>query len=121
VRKKPFEVVTREISAGVGELKIVGAVGISSLALVEAAFNALLERKLYRIVVHLRETKSVYSAGIGCFLAARDEAMKHGGDLVLVSTPPELRKLFAMLGLSKILRTAEDEESALSQLSSVPS
>lgn len=121
VRKKPFEVATREVSPGVGELRIVGAVGISSLAQVEAGFNELLDKKLFRIVVNLSETKSVYSAGIGCFLTARDEAMKNGGDLVLVATPPELRKLFTMLGLSKILRTAEDQESALSQLASAGS
>lgn len=115
-RKKAFEIVTREISSGVGELKIIGAIGISSLNFLEAAFNDLFGRKLFRIVVNLRETRSVFSAGIGCFLSARDEAMKNGGDLVFVSTPPELRKLFTMLGLSKILRSAENEESALAQL-----
>lgn len=121
VRKKPFEIVTREIAPGVGELRIEGAIGISSLAQVEAGFNALLARKLYRIVCNLRETQSVYSAGVGCFLAARDEAMRNGGDLVLVAVPAELRKLFTMLGLSRILRTAEDETSALVQLSSARS
>jgi len=116
--KKPFEIETREVAPGVGELRVIGSIGISSLGQLEAAFNGLFGRKLHRIVVNLRETRSVFSAGIGCFLAARDEAMKNGGDLVFVSTPPELRKLFAMLGLSKILRSAEDEESALSQLAS---
>jgi anti-anti-sigma factor len=110
-----FELLTREVSPGVGELKIVGSIGISSLGQLEAGFNDLFGRNLHRILVNLRETRSVYSAGIGCFLAARDTAMRAGGDLVFVSTPPELRKLFAMLGLSKILRSAEDEESALAQ------
>lgn len=120
-RKKAFEILTREISPGVGELKIVGAISMSSLSFLEAAFNDLFGRKLHRVVVNLRETRSVYSAGIGCFLQARDEAMKNAGDLVFVSTPPELRKLFAMLGLSKILRSAETEESALAQLASAGS
>jgi anti-anti-sigma factor len=115
-KKKAFEVQTREISPGIGELKVIGAVGISSLNFLEAGFNDLFGRKLYRIVVNLGETRSVFSAGIGCFLSARDEAMKNGGDLVFVATPPELRKLFAMLGISKILRSAETEESAIAQL-----
>jgi anti-anti-sigma factor len=120
-RKKVFDIVTREVAPGVGELRIIGSIGISSLALVEAAFNDLFGKNLHRIVVNLGETRSVYSAGIGCFLAARDTAMKSGGDLVFISTPPELRKLFAMLGLSRILRSAEDEQSALAQLASVGS
>lgn len=115
-RRVAFEIRTREVSPGVGELKVIGAVGISSLGQLEAGFNDLFGRNLHRILVNLRETRSVYSAGIGCFLAARDTAMRGGGDLVFVSTPPELRKLFTMLGISKILRSAEDEESALAQL-----
>lgn len=111
--RNTFEIRTREISPGVAELKIVGSIGISSLGQLEAGFNALFGRNQHRILVNLRETRSVYSAGIGCFLAARDTAIKAGGDLVFVSTPPELGKLFAMLGLSRILRSAEDEESAL--------
>jgi anti-anti-sigma factor len=120
-RKKVFEIATREVSPGIGELRIIGSIGISSLALVEASFNDLFGKNLHRIVVNLSETRSVYSAGIGCFLAARDTAMKSGGDIVFVSTPPELRKLFAMLGLSRILRSAEDEPSALAQLASAGS
>ncbi|MBI3854910.1 MAG: response regulator [Planctomycetes bacterium] len=116
VKKKAFEIATREISPGVGELKVVGSIGMSSLGHLEAGFNDLFGRKLHRIVVNLKETTTVFSAGIGCFLSARDEAMKAGGDLVFVSTPPDLRKLFAMLGISKILRSAETEESALTQL-----
>jgi anti-anti-sigma factor len=115
-RKKAFELVTREVAPGVGELRIIGPIGISSLGLVEAAFNDLFGKNLYRIVVNLRETRSVFSAGIGCFLAARDTTMKNGGDIVFLSTPPELRKLFTMLGLSRILRSAEDEPSALALL-----
>lgn len=117
-RKKPFEISTRELSPGVGELKIIGSIGMSSLGQLEAGFNDLLGRQLFRIVVNLKETRTVFSAGIGCFLSARDEAMRRGGDIVFVSTPPDLRKLFAMLGLSKILRSAEDQESALAQLAS---
>jgi anti-anti-sigma factor len=117
-RRPANEIRTREVSPGVGEIRIIGSIGISSLGQLEAGFHSLFERNLHRILVNLRETRSVYSAGIGCFLAARDTAMKSGGDLVFVSAPPELRKLFTMLGLSRILRSAEDEESALAQLAS---
>jgi anti-anti-sigma factor len=119
-RKKALEIVTREMAPGVGELQIIGSIGVSGLIPLEAGFQELFGRGLYRVLVNLRETRTVFSAGIGCFLSARDEAMKHGGDLVFVSTPPELRKLFAMLGLSKFLRSAEDVESALAQLAAAP-
>jgi anti-anti-sigma regulatory factor len=41
--------------------------------------------------------------------------MKNNGDLVFASTPAEIQDVFNILGLSKILRFAEDARSALAQ------
>lgn len=113
---KAFDVVVREISPGVGELRIIGAVGIPTVGQVEAGFNGLFERNLHRILVNLRETKSILSAGIGCFLSARETAIQNGGDLVFVGIPADVAKVFAILGVSKLLHFADTEASAVARL-----
>ena len=111
------ELRVRQLTPETGELRIVGSISPSGLGGLEAAFRDLLGRGVTRVLVNLKETGSVFSAVIGCFLAARDSALKRGGDLVFVAVPPDLRKLFDMLGLTKILKLSEDDEAALAQFS----
>ena len=44
--------------------------------------------------------------------------MKNNGDIVFAATPPDIQDVFNILGLSKILRFAENEEEAMAQLKS---
>ena len=80
---------------------------------VETAIESIFKRGMYKIVVNLKATKYVSSADFGCFISSLDTAMKNNGDLVFAATPPEIQDVFNILGLSKILRFAEDEKAAL--------
>lgn len=111
-----IRVTIRELAPGVHELKIEGSLDWSNFAKVETAIEEIFKRGVYKIVVNLRGTKYISSAGFGCFISSLDTAMKHNGDIVFTATPPEIQDVFNILGLSKILRFAEDEKQAVEQL-----
>ena len=111
-----IRVVSREILSGIWELKIEGSLDWSNFAKVETAIDAIFKKKIFKIVVNLGGTKYISSAGFGCFISSLDTAMKNNGDFVFSSTPPEIQDVFNFLGLSNILRFAEDEKAALELL-----
>ena len=102
-----------ELSAGVYELKIDGSLDWSNFAKVETAIEAIFNKGVYKIVVNLKQCRYISSAGFGCFISSLDTAMKHQGDIVFASTPPEIQDVFNILGLAKILRFAPDSAAAL--------
>ena len=108
-----IKVDTTELAPGVFELKIDGSLDWSNFAKVETAIESIFAKKVYRIVVNLKQCKYISSAGFGCFISSLDTAMKNNGDLVFASTPPEIQDVFNILGLSKILRFADDTKAAV--------
>ena len=102
-----------ELSPGVWELRIGGSLDWSNFAKVETAIEEIFKKGCYKVVVNLKGTKYISSAGFGCFISSLDTAMKNNGDLVFASTPSEIQDVFNILGLSKILRFADDAEQAL--------
>lgn len=102
-----------ELAPGVYEVKIEGSLDWTNFAKVETAIDAIFKKGVYKIVVNLRETRYISSAGFGCFISSLDTAMKNNGDIVFAATPPEIQDVFNILGLSKILRFAEDDKAAL--------
>ena len=116
-----IKVETREIEAGIWEIRIQGSLDWSNFAKVETSIEDIFRKGIYRLVVDLRETKYISSAGFGCFISSLDTAMKNNGDIVFTATPPEIQDVFNILGLAKILRFADDEKSALAHLRKVQS
>lgn len=105
-----------EPAPGVAEIRIEGSLDWSSFGRVEKALEDVFHRGIYRIVVNLRTCRYISSAGFGCFISALDTALKHNGEIVFAATPPEIQDVFTILGLSKVLRFAEDTRSALALL-----
>ena len=108
-----IKVGSSELSAGVWELRIDGSLDWSNFAKVETAIEEIFRKGVYKVVVNLKGTKYISSAGFGCFISSLDTAMKNNGDLVFASTPSEIQDVFNILGLSKILRFAENADAAL--------
>ncbi len=111
-----IKVESAELAAGVWEVRIEGSLDWSNFAKVETAIEDVFKKGVYRLVVNLRGCRYISSAGFGCFISSLDTAMKNNGDIVFASTPPEIQDVFNILGLSKILRFAEDEKAAAAQL-----
>lgn len=113
--KDQIQVTSREIQPGIIEVRIDGSLDWSNFTRVEAAINEIFQRGIYRLIVNLRGTTYISSAGFGCFISSLDVAMKNNGDIIFTATPPEIQDVFNILGLSKILRFAEDETAAVKQ------
>jgi len=105
-------VASKELAAGVHELKIDGSLDWSTYARVEAAVTEIFRKGVFRIVINLKDTKYISSAGFGCFISALDTAMRNGGDLIFSGVPKEIHEVFVILGLAKILRFADDAKQA---------
>ncbi len=112
----PLRIEASEFSPAVWEVRIIGAIDWSNFAKVEAAMGDLFQRGCTRVIVNLKETKYISSAGLGCFINSLDTVMKNGGNLIFASTPPEIRDIFNILGFANILRFADTPQAALAQL-----
>jgi anti-anti-sigma factor len=112
-----IKVASAEFQAGIYELTIEGSLDWSNFSKVEAAIEEIFKKGCYRVVVNLKEAKYISSAGFGCFIGSLDTAMKNNGDIIFACTPPEIQDVFNILGLSKILRFAENVPAAAELLS----
>ena len=81
-----IKVQTGELAAGVWQVRIEGSLDWSNFGKVEAAIDEIFKRGVYRIVVNLRETRYISSAGFGCFISSLDTAMKNEGDIIFAGT-----------------------------------
>ena len=112
-----IKIETKELAEGVWEVGLEGSLDHSNFATVESAIKAIFKRGHYKIVINLKATKYISSAGFGCFISSLDTATKNKGDIIFAATPPEIQDVFNILGLSKIMKFAEDEKAALALLS----
>ncbi len=101
-------------------LRISGTLDWNNFHVVDDALRRLFDAGQSRIVIDLAGTTFISSAGFGCFISGLDVALKLGGNLVFLNVPPAIREIFQILGLSRILRFAENEEEALRVLTSTP-
>jgi anti-anti-sigma factor len=104
-----------ELAPGTWEIRIGGSLDWSNFAKVETALENLFAKGVYKLVVNLKDCKYISSAGFGCFIGSVDTASKNGGDIIFAATPPEIQDVFKILGLTKILRFADDTQAALAQ------
>ena len=65
-----IKVESAELSSGVWELKIEGSLDWSNFAKVETAIEEIFKKGCYKVVVNLKGTKYISSAGFGCLAAS---------------------------------------------------
>ena len=73
------------------------------------------------LVIDFAETNLVNSIGISILLGIIDIAEKNGAQIVFADVNNQTVELFNMLGLTRHVALAKDEEEALSNLSSLAS
>lgn len=114
-----IKITSNRVSGDVFEISLEGYLDFSNSQKVEEALEAVFRQGVYKVLVNLKDTKYISSAGFGCFISSIDTAMKNNGDIVFVSTPPEIKDIFDILGLSKILRFADHRDEGLKILAEV--
>ncbi|SDJ66346.1 anti-sigma F factor antagonist [Sediminibacillus albus] len=77
---------------------------------------AIKEHGVKHVILNLEDLSFMDSSGLGVFLGRYKEIMQLGGEMVVCSISPAVKRLFDMSGLFKIIRLEESEEYALLRL-----
>ncbi|HLR70329.1 MAG TPA: anti-sigma F factor antagonist [Pseudogracilibacillus sp.] len=78
--------------------------------------NKLAEENVQNVILNLEEVTFMDSSGIGVLLGRYKEIIQLGGELVVCSVNPAIKRIFEMSGLFKIIRLAQNEQLALDSL-----
>ncbi|PAV29551.1 anti-sigma F factor antagonist [Virgibacillus profundi] len=68
------------------------------------------------VILNLEFVTFMDSSGLGVILGRYKEVLQLGGEMVVCSISPPIKRLFEMSGLFKIVRLEENEEFALESL-----
>jgi stage II sporulation protein AA (anti-sigma F factor antagonist) len=68
------------------------------------------------VILNLEQMSFMDSSGLGVILGRYKEVLQLGGEMVVCSVSPSIKRLFEMSGMFKIIRLEENEEFALETL-----
>jgi anti-sigma B factor antagonist len=83
----------------------------------KAAFKEVIDARNYRLLLDLENMSYVDSSGIGAVIAAAQQVRKRKGDVKLFGMAPDIRKVFDLIGASKVLEIFETERDAMNSFS----
>ena len=101
---------------GCNILNVCGDVDVYTSPKVKESINALIEKEIYNIVVNLEDVRYVDSTGLGVWIGALKRVKEHNGNIVLVCTNPQIKKIFQITGLVKIFSIFANNEDAIGAL-----
>jgi stage II sporulation protein AA (anti-sigma F factor antagonist) len=78
--------------------------------------TSLEKNKINHIVLNLEHLGFMDSSGLGVILGRYKQIKNAGGEMVVCSISPAVKRLFEMSGLFKIIRLVESEKYALETL-----
>jgi stage II sporulation protein AA (anti-sigma F factor antagonist) len=82
----------------------------------EKVSSKLEKNKIEHIVLNLQSLSFMDSSGLGVILGRYKQIKNLGGEMVVCSISPAVKRLFEMSGLFKIIRLEDDEKYALETL-----
>lgn len=71
---------------------------------------------IQHLVLNLQSLSFMDSSGIGVILGRYKQIKKRNGEVIVCSISPQIKRLFEMSGLFKIIRLEESERNALETL-----
>lgn len=106
---------TTELTPQIWCIRIGGELDSSNLGRLKEAFDQIFGRKIYKVVINLEKARYVASSGIGCLIGGYTTAIKNGGRLVMAAVPLQVKEVLNLIGLTNVLRFADNEAAALGQ------
>lgn len=103
----------RGSSREVSEIRVDGVIDTMSAGELEDVIDSLLKRDRFQIVVDLAGVESISSAGWGIIISHIKEVRSQGGDIKLAGMVPDVREIFEILELYKILTPYGSVDDAL--------
>lgn len=78
--------------------------------------EAMYKNSIKHVILNLQLVTFMDSSGLGVILGRYKEVMQLGGQMVVCSLTPAIKRLFDMSGLFKVIRLEESEQYALMML-----
>jgi anti-anti-sigma factor len=105
-----FETKTED---GIVVINISGQLDAFTTPDVKAEFKTLTDSRNYKLILNLEQVDYVNSTGIGAIVAVAQQVRRRKGDLKIYGMKPDIRKVFDLVGASKILEIFDSEQDAL--------
>lgn len=102
---------------GVQVLSVSGQLDAFTVSDLKAELKKLTDARNYKILVNLEKVDYANSTAIGAIVAAAQQVRKRKGDLKLCCMNDDVRKVFDLVGASKILEIFKTEQEALKSFS----
>ena len=110
-----MEIIVNEID-GITLVSINGKLDSTTAPVAENEINSLLEKQVEKMVVSLKDTAYVSSAGLRVFLATAKKMTAAGGAVKFCSPNDIVKEILDVSGFSSILDVKSTEEEALGSL-----
>jgi len=91
--------VTRKSLNRVDVVSTSGRIDASTAPILEQSLKTCLNEGRYRLVIDLKDTAYISSAGLKVLIATLKETKKHRGDVRLANLSHNLKETFSMVGL----------------------
>ena len=111
--RSPFTLTDEGFGEQIVFVAVTGDLDLWSAPSLEQRLGACLERGQYWIVVDLSRASFLDSSGLGALTNSMRRIERKGGRLVVVNTNPQLRRVFELTGLQRVLNVVPDRERAL--------
>ncbi|MBI4833932.1 MAG: STAS domain-containing protein [Planctomycetes bacterium] len=95
-----------------------GTIDVYSCRQLEDSVNKLINEGKYKIVVDLSKVNYMTSVGAGIFMGVHAVTKENKGSIILVNPHSEVKDIFRLLGVDKIIDIVPDIKTALSKLNS---
>ena len=112
IRKSDVSFETRTEN-GVDVIDISGQLDAFTTPDVKAEFKKLTDARHYKLVLNLQKVDYVNSTAIGAIVAVAQQVRRRKGDLKIFGMKADIRKVFDLVGASKILGIFDTEQEAV--------
>ena len=116
IRKSDVSFETRTAD-GIDVVDITGKLDAFTTPDVKAEFKKLTDSRHYKLALNLQKVDYVNSTAIGAIVAVAQQVRRRKGDLKIFGMKEDIRKVFDLVGASKILEIFETEREVLSSFS----
>jgi anti-sigma B factor antagonist len=107
-----FTITTRERD-NIHILELKGYLDAHTTPDLEKAFQHLVEKKNYNILVNCRDLTYISSAGLGVFMAYIEDVRNNNGDIKLSNMTSKVYNIFDLLGFPLLYDIVTDENEAI--------
>ena len=103
----------KEINAETMGVSVEGEIDVYTSPKVKESLNELIGKKHYNLIINLENVSYIDSTGLGVLIGALKKVKENNGDIKLVCTNMQLKKIFDITGLVKIFGIFSSEAEAL--------